>query len=126
MRLSACVTKESFRGARGFIRVERLIQRFNSFHISGSVRCVSAWGKKLSLTGCLEVDNVFVCDILCMYAMYRGAASLTSKIVLRASWNIFKLQSLSRDLSAQSLLHEFDPVQKTCRSKAPNVSECRI
>jgi hypothetical protein len=63
------VTKESFRGARGFIRVERLIQRFNSFHISGSVRCVSAWGKKLSLTGCLEVDNVFVCDILCMYAM---------------------------------------------------------
>ena len=63
---------------------------------------------------------------VCMYAMYRGAASLTSKIVLRASWNIFKLQSLSRDLSAQSLLHEFDPVRKTCRSKAPNVSECRI
>ena len=57
---------------------------------------------------------------VCMYAMYRGAAGLTSKIVLRARWNIFKLQSLSHDLSAQSLLHEFDPVRKTCRSQAPH------
>ena len=63
---------------------------------------------------------------VCMYAMYRGAAGLTSKIVLRADWNIFKLQSLSRDLSAESFLHEFDPVRRTCRSQAPHVSECRI
>ena len=69
MRLRGCVTKESFRGARGFIRLERFIQRFNSLHISGSVRCVSAWEKKLFLTGSLEVDNVLVCDILCTYVM---------------------------------------------------------
>ena len=67
-----------------------------------------------------------VCEYICMYAMYRGAAGLTSKIVLRACWNIFKLQSLSRDLSAQSFLHGFNPVLRTCRSQAPNVSECPI
>ena len=31
-----------------------------------------------------------VCEYICMYAMYRGAAGLTSKIVLRACWNIFQ------------------------------------
>ena len=59
-----------------------------------------------------------------MYAMYRGAAGLTSKIVLRARWNIFKLQSLSRDLSAQRFLHEFDPIAEA--GQALNLSECRI
>ena len=53
-----------------------------------------------------------VCEYICMYAMYRGAAGLTSKIVLRACQNIFKLQSLSCDLSAQSFLHGFDPVRR--------------
>ena len=52
-----------------------------------------------------------------MYAMYRGAAGLTSKIVLRASWNIFKLQRLSSDPSAQRFLHGFDPVRRLAGAK---------